>query len=63
MLLVKKRCYLSAGHLDFDNATEYVKSLELMDLPKNYLRLTDSQEEKAEKNGDNISSIKKDDPQ
>ena len=41
----------------------YVKSLELMDLPKNYLRLTDSQEEKAEKNGDNISSIKKDDPQ
>ena len=54
--------FTTIRHLDFDNATEYVKSLELMDLPKNYLRLTDSQEERAEKNGDNISSIKKDDP-
>lgn len=47
--------YTQVKHMNAEDAITFVQSLELKDLPSNYLRLTDSQEETALKHSDNLS--------
>lgn len=49
--------YTTIRHIDFDNAMNYINSIELVDLPFNYLKLTDKQKEVAEKNNEKVVTL------
>lgn len=49
--------YLDIRHLDFGDAVEFVKELELSSFEDYQLRITDRQAEIAEKHGDDISHL------
>lgn len=41
-------------HLDYDDARQFIKIIELKDLPQHYLKMTEKQFETAQKNSDGI---------
>lgn len=49
--------YTTIRHIDFDEAMNYINSIELVDLPFNYLKLTDKQKEVAEKNQEKVITL------
>lgn len=49
--------YTTIRHIDFDEAMNYISSIELVDLPFNYLKLTDKQKEIAEKNNEKVITL------
>ncbi|MCF7580359.1 ORF6C domain-containing protein [Staphylococcus aureus] len=49
--------YTTIRHIDFDDAMNYINSIELVDLPFNYLKLTDKQKEVAEKNNEKVVTL------
>ncbi|WKU12994.1 ORF6C domain-containing protein [Staphylococcus devriesei] len=49
--------YTTIRHIDFDDAMNYINSIELVDLPLNYLKLTDKQKEVAEKNNEKVITL------
>ena len=49
--------YTTIRHIDFDDAMNYINSIELVDLPFNYLKLTDKQKEVAEKNNEKVITL------
>ncbi|MDW3828416.1 ORF6C domain-containing protein [Staphylococcus saprophyticus] len=49
--------YTTIRHIDFDEAMNYINSIELVDLPFNYLKLTDKQKEIAERNHEKVITL------
>ncbi len=49
--------YTTIRHIDYDKAMQYINEIELLDLPLNYLKLTDKQKEVAEKNQDKVITL------
>lgn len=49
--------YTTIRHIDFDEAMNYISSIELVDLPFNYLKLTDKQKEVADKNNEKVITL------
>lgn len=49
--------YTTIRHIDFDDAMNYINSIDLVDLPFNYLKLTDKQKEIAERNHEKVITL------
>lgn len=49
--------YTTIRHIDFDAAMEFINNIELVDLPLNYLKLTETQKSVAEKHNDKVITL------